>query len=340
MLITCATIFLATATAEPGWSLVDSGVTTSIRGLSAVDAKVCWLGTKGGVARTIDGGNTWQFTRIGDDSLDFRDLHAFDAKHCIAMSAGEGEASRLYRTDDGGRSWHLTHQKKEPKGFFNGIAFRDEKRGLLAGDPIGGRLFLLVTNDGGASWHRLAANEAPEMGADEHAFAASGTHLAVNKEGHIWVTSGGKVARVFRSTDWGNTWEVIGSPMIAGQPSTGIFSIAFSGEFCIAVGGDYKKESEGKDNAMRSNDGGKTWRLVTTKGGDAPFDFRSCIGFIDSQTLLAVGPSGTDISRDRGKTWETISDKVGFHTLSIAGRTVWAAGADGRVGRMQIPTPD
>jgi len=30
---------------------------------------------------------------------------------------------------------------------------------------------------------------------------ASDTHIAVNAEGHIWVTSGGNIAGVFRSTD-------------------------------------------------------------------------------------------------------------------------------------------
>ena len=329
-------ICLTVVTADPTWTIENSGVTTSIRGIGAVDAQVCWFGTKSGVARTIDGGKSWQFTKISDDDLDFRDIQAFSIQRCVAMSAGTGRASRVYFTEDGGKTWDLAHRNVEPQGFFNGIAFRDEKHGILAGDPVGGRLFLLATEDGGASWRRIAKETAPQMGEDEHAFAASGTHLTVNKDGHIWVASGGKVARIFHSKDWGETWETIDTPMIAGQSSTGIFSITFQGEKGAAVGGDYKQESEGKDNAMRSSDGGKSWRLVPKKNGAAPFPFRSCIGYIDVKTLVAVGPSGTDISRDGGTTWQALPGEGGFHTLSIADRIVWAAGADGRVGHLRL----
>ena len=120
--------------------------------------------------------------------------------------------------------------------------------------------------------------------------------------------------------------------MIAGQASTGIFSIAFSDEVGLAVGGDYEKESEGGANAMRSSDGGETWHLITREGGGSPFPFRSCIGFISQDLVVAVGPSGSDLSRDGGTTWEELGGKAGFHALSVAGNTVWAAGADGRVG--------
>jgi len=330
-------ICLTVTTAEPTWSIEDSGVTTSIRGIAAVDAQVCWFGTKSGVARTIDGGKTWHFTKIGDDELDFRDLHAFDARRCIAMSAGPGRASRIYLTADGGKTWKLAHQNAEAQGFFNGMVFRDEKRGILAGDPVAGRLFLLATDDGGASWHRIAKETAPQMGEKEHAFAASGTHLTANQDGHVWVTSGGKVARVFHSKNWGETWKTIDTPMIAGQSSPGIFSIAFHGQNGTAVGGDYQKETEGKDNAVRSSDGGKSWQLITSESDAAPFSFRSCIGHLDAKTLVAVGPSGTDISRDGGASWKALAGEGGFHTLSIADGIVWAAGAEGRVGRLQHP---
>lgn len=320
----------------PTWSLGNSGVTNSIRGISAVDAKVCWFGTKTGVARTTDGGKNWMFTKIGGDELDFRDLHALDSKRCIAMSAGTGRASRIYLTSDGGKTWKLTHQNTEAKGFFNGFDFRDEQHGILAGDAVDGRLFLLATDDGGSSWHRVAKDTAPRMPEGEHAFAASGTHLTVNEAGHVWVASGGKVARVFHSPDWGKTWEAFDTPMISGEPSTGIFSISFQGTSGIAVGGDYKKESEGIDNLIRSTNGGESWQLDTKKKETAPFPFRSCIGHVDAKTLIAVGPSGTDISRDGGLTWQALPGNGGFHTFSIAANTVWAAGANGRVGYLRL----
>jgi photosystem II stability/assembly factor-like uncharacterized protein len=331
-------LFFALASEAPTWTNQDSGVTTSIRGISAVDGNVCWFGTKAGVARTLDGGKHWIFTKIGadDDGLDFRDLHAISAAECVAMSAGEGRASRIYRTVDGGKTWSRSYQNTEAKGFFNGIAFRNAKQGVLAGDPIAGRLFLLSTEDGGETWKRLAEGKAPEMGEGENSFAASGTHLTVDDHGRIWITSGGKVARVFHSPDWGETWETYGTPMIAGEPSAGIFSITKGSTKLIAVGGDYKKEAEGKDNAMLSDDGGKSWRLITKEDGSAPFPFRSCVGYVDENTLVTVGPSGGEISRDGGNTWQALRGEGGFHTFDIAGGVVWAAGADGQVGRLEF----
>ncbi|MFT4547759.1 MAG: photosystem II stability/assembly factor-like uncharacterized protein [Verrucomicrobiales bacterium] len=329
-------ILLTLVTSDPTWVIQDAGVTTSIRGISAVSPEICWIGTKAGVARTVDAGKTWKFFKIGGDELDFRDLEAIDENECIAMSAGEGDASRIYRTADGGESWKLVFQNHEAKGFFNGIAFHNEKQGILAGDPIGGRLYLLATEDRGKTWQRIAEDAAPEMADGEHAFAASGTHVGVDCHGRVWVTSGGKVARVFYSADWGRRWEAFATPMIAGEPSTGIFSIVSGAKLGIAVGGDYKKESEGRDNAMRSSDGGKSWSLIKKADGSAPFAFRSCVGWVDSTTLVAVGPSGTDVSRNSGETWKALPGEVGFHTLSIAGGVVWAAGAEGRVGRLEF----
>ena len=201
------------------WDVQDSGVTTSIRGMDAVDANVCWFGTKGGVARTVDGGKSWQLFSIGDDAdggmLDFRDVKALDTQRCVAMSAGAGGLSRVYHTVDGGVSWRLAYKNSHPGGFFNGMAFRDDDHGVLAGDPIDGRLFLLKTDDGGKNWRRAAPDTAPEMHDGEHGFAASGTHLAVTGGGRILVSTGGIRARVLLSGDWGASWQSIDTPMIS-----------------------------------------------------------------------------------------------------------------------------
>ena len=49
---------------------------------------------------------------------------------------------------------------------------------------------------------------------------------------------------------------------------------------------------------------------------------------------MAVGPSGTDISRDDGRTWVPVAGP-GFHTFSAAGRVGFGAGERGLIGRLQ-----
>ncbi|MHB8054463.1 MAG: oxidoreductase, partial [Candidatus Aminicenantales bacterium] len=55
-------------------------------------------------------------------------------------------------------------------------------------------------------------------------------------------------------------------------------------------------------------------------------------------TAMAVGPSGSDYSLDRGKTWIPIAGPSGFHTICSArkGRAVWAAGRKGLIARLEL----
>ena len=320
------------------WERQNSGVETSIRALCAVDEKVCWLGTGNGtICRTVDGGKTWKKLRVkGAETVEFRDVEAFDAEQCVAMSVGEGQDSRIYRTTDGGKTWKLVYQNQAPKGFFDGMAFWDKKNGILAGDPVEGHLVILRTADGGANWKAL--DSLPQMKEGEHAFAASGTHLAVAGDGHVWVGSGGSVARVFHSKDFGKSWSILETPMIAGEASTGIFSLAFKDPLNgFAVGGDYTKEAVGERNAFATSDGGKSWTMLKTIDGVSAFSFRSCVRYLPAQKrVIVVGPDGCNVSHDEGKTWASFGEQ-GFHTFSVGRglKGIWAAGSEGRVARLK-----
>src|SRR5690349_5969704 len=87
------------------WQPTPSGTTAELRGLSVVSSTVAWAsGAKGTVLRTVDGAH-WQAMQVPEaDKIDFRDIHAIDAKTAIVMGAGPGAASRIYRTEDGGAS--------------------------------------------------------------------------------------------------------------------------------------------------------------------------------------------------------------------------------------------
>jgi photosystem II stability/assembly factor-like uncharacterized protein len=78
----------------------------------------------------------------------------------------------------------------------------------------------------------------------------------------IWFATGGKAARVFHSPDRGQSWQVFNTPIIQGQDSTGIFSIAFRDALHgVIAGGDYKHPDQDGPNLAFTNDGGKTWTL-------------------------------------------------------------------------------
>lgn len=328
------------STYEVRWQEQKSGLTSSFRGLSAVDEKIAWVsGTKGSYARTIDGGQTWLADSVaGAANLDFRDVQAFEANLAYLMSAGPGEFSRIYKTTDGGKSWQMQHTNKIPEGFFDGMAFWDADNGVLIGDPINGRLFIMLTSDGGKTWQSLPPESSPAVVEGEYGFAASGTGIAVHGKNQIWIATGGAVARVFYSSDRGKTWNVSNTPIVSGNQSSGIFSIAFRDSLHGAVvGGNYQQPNEAKGNAAITSDGGKTWELIKNP---ATVDHRSCVAHVPNLSvpmLIAVGPSGSDYSVDDGRTWARFSNE-GYHTLSFAGSTHvgWAAGADGRIAKWLI----
>jgi photosystem II stability/assembly factor-like uncharacterized protein len=211
------------------WTPTTAPSQASLRGIHAVSDSIVWAsGANSTVLRTLDAGTSWQtFAVPGAEGLDFRDIHAWDAQTAIVMSAGPGTKSRLYRTTDGGATWTLSHENKQEKGFFDSIAFWDRKRGILVGDPVDGRFTILITVDGGVSWKPAASQSMPPAAEGEGAFAASGTAIAVSRNGRAWFGTGGeKGGRVFSSTDWGRSWNVFQTPIRHDTASAGVFSLA------------------------------------------------------------------------------------------------------------------
>ena len=313
------------------WTMTATGVTARLRGISAPSARVIWASGAGGtVIRSADGGATWgRLTVPGAAALDFRDIDAVDDRTAYILSIGEGEASRIYKTSDTGRTWQLQFTNQDPRAFFDAMAFRDARTGFAFSDSVDGRMILLTTTDGGAHWTPVQG--LPPALSKEGAFAASGTNIAIVGP-QVWI--GTSLSRVLRSPDGGRTWSVAETKMPSSE-SAGIFSIAFAdGRRGIAVGGDYKVEAGAQDNAAISNDGGATWTIVNGLGG-----LRSAVGFVPPlpATAIAVGPTGADYSTDAGRTWRPISGP-GFHTLAVARgtRTVWAAGERGTVGTLEF----
>ena len=326
------------ATSVPvNWRTETVATTASMRGLSVVSPTVAWAsGTGGTVLRTLDG-NSWQVMQVpGADKLDFRDIHAVDAKRAVAMSAGPADASRVYRTDDGGASWRLMATNTYAEGFWDAIAFWDSENGLMFGDPVKGSFQLYRTSDGGSSWTEVKAAGLEAL-PSEGAFAASGTCLIVGGKGEAWIATGGAAtARVFHSSDRGATWTVASAPIPAGAAAKGIFSLGFiDSKTGVAAGGDYQQGDKqgGKQgdkpglNGARTEDGGATWSAAAI----LPAGYMSVVAPVPGapRSLVAGGLAGSGYTRDAGKSW-TALDSTPLNTLGFASpSTGWAVGAKG-----------
>ncbi|MDG4821636.1 oxidoreductase [Asanoa sp. WMMD1127] len=323
-----------THTPSPSWELSPTGSTARLRGLSVVSASTVWAsGSEGTVLRTVNGGRTWSSVGPPDTAaLQFRDIEAFDARRAVALSIGSGEESRLYRTADGGRTWTESFRNTDPAAFYDCLTFLDERHGLALSDPVGGKFRILATSDAGRSWSVLPSAGMPDALPGEFAFAASGTCLVAAGGRAYFATGGGATARVFRSDDLGRTWRVTDTPVPSG-PSAGIYSLAFRDrDHGVAVGGDYAAPTAAPDGAAVTRDGGRTW----TPAPREPGEYRSGAAWMTRLgPVLAVGPTGSDISFDGGRHW-SLFDSGSFDAVECAGLAVcFASGEQGRVARLR-----
>ncbi|MEO6998199.1 MAG: oxidoreductase [Terracoccus sp.] len=320
------------------WTMKPTGSDARFRGLAPVSKRVAWVsGTAGTVLRTVDGGTTWQNvspTGLGTEDLQFRDIEAFDARHAVILSIGEGGDSRILRTTNGGASWTESFRNEEATAFYDCMAFTTPLRGVAVSDPVDGKFRLIRTTDGGRTWSRIDPKGMPDAKEGEAAFAASGTCLRAGAGSRMYLVSGGtNPARVFSSTDAGRTWTVADSPL-AGSPSAGIFSIAYRGpRLGVIVGGDFLAPTAATDNAAFTSDGGKTW----TKSKVNPSGYRSGSDWVarTRATALAVGPSGSDVTTNGGRTWKSF-DTGSFDAVECTqDGACWASGELGRVATLK-----
>ncbi len=333
----CAAILLVLATpACAQWDAEDSGTRSGLRGVHNAAPGVAWAsGTNGVVLRSEDDGYLWQQCAIPPDAskLDFRAVWAWDANHAIAMSSGPGPASGLYETNDGGAHWRLLFTNPDSAGFWDAIAFWNRQEGVLLGDPVNGRFVVFRTSDGGEHWKR---DESPDLAADsrgEGVFAASNSALSLSDDGTsiYFVTGGPGGARMFQfhsgSTRNSAKWTNSKLPLGDGSDGSGAFSIGFRDlRHGVVVGGDYKQADRRDGTAAWTSDAGLTW----TAAPEPPAGYRSAVAWDEElHSWVAVGPNGSDISYDDGKTWKKFSN-AGWNALSLR----WAAGTEGKIATL------
>lgn len=317
------------------------------------DGFVCAVGTvmdgadatrpRGIVYCSGDGGKTWlDRTPDRSDVADYRCVSLVNSETLIIASAGSPAV--ILRSDDRGESWVTVFEDGRPDAFIDSVCFRDEDFGIAFGDPIDGQFLLLATNDAGVTWNGIPCEVEPRDG--EAGFAASNGLISFPDEDTIVIGLGASgqnaASRVLRSTDRGKSWKWHLVEPIPVGPSSGIFGISIQENGAgVAVGGDYRNEDKVDGNIAVTKDGGVTWRKPK---GAGPSGFRSSVLFVAGESAssrrtgywLAVGPNGTDMSRD-GESWTRIG-QIGFHAL--AGRLIpgadekspLAVGSGGRLG--------
>lgn len=307
---------------------------TSIRAIHAENEnELLFAGSRGDIGLTEDGGKTWdiQFIKYQDSiKPHFRSLASANGS-VFALSIAN--PALLYKISMG--ETKIVYKEEHEKVFYDAMTFLDDKTGIAIGDPMNGCTSIIMTRDGGKTWNKIDCSKLPEVKEGEASFAASNTNITtINNT--IWVVTGGTRARVLKSSDKGETWKIIETPIIQGDGPQGIYSVDFYDENTgIIMGGNFSKENENVANKAITTDGGETWTLVAD--GEAP-NYKSCVQYVPGtkgKEIVAVGKTGVSFSNDGGHTWKDIS-KDGYYAIQFVDKnTAWLSGHQ-KIGKLVL----
>jgi len=305
---------------------------TSIRALTILnDSTMMYAGSKGDVTSTSDNGKTWHTTAIKTDSITphFRAISSTQ-KAFYALSVGN--PALLYQLK--GDAFEIVYKEEHEKVFYDSMSFFDDLNGIAMGDPTEDCLSILITRDGGNTWGKIDCALLPKIHPGEAAFAASNTNISIVGD-NAWIVTGGTAARVFYTSDKGLTWTVINSPITQGKSTTGIYTSAFYNEKQgIIMGGDYTKKGHIAASKAITNDGGKTWQVITQEQPS----YTSCVQYIPNtqgKELLATSTEGIYYSNDKGVHWKKVSNE-GFYSFRMINKNkAWMAGNE-KVALLEI----
>jgi photosystem II stability/assembly factor-like uncharacterized protein len=282
------------------------------------------VGAYGGtIARTIDGGASWQ--QIGGGKLD--DVLGIDvssAGAALACSADAGAtwarisqldalssvsaiswgssdvalAAGLFgdiaKTTDGGLTFSLVAQDAMVNFQAVGMASASQVvvAGRASGSATGKGGFLRVSSDGGSTWKAATV-------------PSTNWIYAIRFLTPLVGLAGGQNATLLRTTDGGATWSQV--PFSPAQPGVQVRSISRIDDTTALLITD--------NEVKRSTDGGQTWarvyytNLVGSLAG----------GGTDGTTCLAVGPGTILRSTDACKTFSSETLPIGTLRLNAVG---------------------
>lgn len=314
--------------------------TASFRGLHVLNDELVWVcGNQSTVGKSTDGGMTWQWMKsFHHDTMDFRDIHAWDEKRALVVKAGW--PAEIWKTTDGGMSWKKVLEDKRKGMFLDAVDFLNDQVGAVLGDPMDGHYYISITTDGGDTWKELNKALQPLADTMEYAFAASGSCLQWRDPFTLMMITGGLKSRlIYIPTSLGA--EIQTSIDIAGiaegQTGTGAFSMAVRKNGDVLVcGGDYEKPDNRSGCLTYVFKPHQSWvePVKIQKIIDPPGGYRSCIKLWSDNDFLITGINGTEwyeikpVKNCQSQLKQLSQWKEGFHVIGVSptGHVAYLAG--------------
>lgn len=335
-------------------SAADTPTNSTFRAIKAIDDSTVWAAGSGNtVARTTDGGESWDIFTVGDSlRTEFRSLMAWDANTALVFTIDSPAVG--YRTDDAGRSWKQVYYNASEGMFIDSVCFLDDLHGVAVGDPIDGRIFVITTSDGGRTWTEIQGPENPGG-----MFAASNTCVTMVPPSTVLIAASSSQVHIL-SQD--NGWRTVETPIARGADNgcDGCYGIRMlDSDNGFLYGGNYEYVTNASGVLAYTSDGGSSWvpcengihgfvsalEIIQPNAGSCKKGSRKA-----GEWLIASGSDGISICHDGASAifsgsgschWESISALLpdgisGYHALSSTGTTIWAAGSHGHIARIHL----
>lgn len=297
-------------------------------GVSTPTPNVVWLsGSQATIARSTDGGNSWEYFNPTNEQLQFRDIEALDAHHAFALSIGESGDSRVYYTANGGRNWQLRYRAPSNQ-FLNCLAIGHRGEAWVYSDTQEGR-WTMVRSVDGRNW--LTASNVVDSAPlpDEGGLAASGGCIRYNNQTWAIGTANGATARLLLKRHFGVRYRAIDTPLPAG-PQAGIASVwPISHEHIILAGGDLNNPAatprivryqQGEFTALpEPSFPGALYSLTVRENGD----------------MIVTNPQGAGYLKADATEWQSLST-ANIWNSACNDQACYLVGQDGFVARISF----
>ena len=252
------------------------------------------VGDRGHILYSDDQGQTWTQAKVPTRQL-LTAVYFVDAQHGWAV----GHDAQVLASEDGGLTWTKQFEDLKREAPLLDLWFQD----ALNGFAVGAYGALLATTDGGKHWEDASDRLDNE---DQYHLNA----IAAVKDSGLFIV--GEQGSMFRSADWGQTWERLEGP--------------YEGSFFGVIGTAQPATLLAyglRGNLYRSTDFGSTWEQVELKAARGSLEFGlSGATLLDDGSLVIVGNGGSVVrSTDNGVTFSVYNrpDRISLAAVTAAG---------------------
>ena len=264
--------------------------TSLLLDVSSLGKRLVTVGDRGHILYSDDNAATWTQASVPTKQM-LTAVFFIDETHGWAV----GHDAQILATTDAGSTWVKQFEDLELEAPLLDIWFKDRSNGYA----VGAYGALLETTDGGANWEDVS-----DRMDNEDAYHLNA--IVEVKDSGLFVV--GEQGVMFRSPDWGQTWETLEGP--------------YEGSLFGALGANESATLLAyglRGHLFRSTDFGSTWQSISLNTeNNGPLEFGLADGSrLADGSIVVVGHGGTVLkSTDNGQTF-TVTNRT--DRLSLAG---------------------